>query len=96
MLVRIRFAKGPRLSRKRRKNQRIALALAALLNPAATLAGVVGLWRIAAGWNWAGGFAIRSGVFSHWQAWLGTALLLFLCSRALNRYGRSEDPAQPS
>jgi hypothetical protein len=91
MLVRIRFAKGPQVVKKRRKNRRIAAAVAALLNPAAAMAGVVGVWRIAADLNWAGSFAIRSGFFSHWQVWLGGAILLELCSRALSRYGRSGD-----
>jgi hypothetical protein len=93
MVVRIRFRKGPKVSRKRRKNQKIALAIAALLPPAALCAGVLGLWRIASDLNWAGSFAISSGIFSHWQVWMGGAALLQLCARALNRYGKSGDPA---
>jgi hypothetical protein len=93
MVVRIRFRKGPKVSRKRRKNQRIALAVAALLPPAALCAGVLGLWRIASDLNWAGSFAITNGIFSHWQVWLGAAVFLQLCARALNRYGKSGDPA---
>ncbi len=89
MLVRIRFTKGPRVFKKRRKARRVALAFAALLTPAAAIVGVVGAWRIAADLNWADSFAIPSGFFSHWQVWLGGAVLLELCSRALNRYGKS-------
>jgi hypothetical protein len=93
MVVRIRFQKGPKVTKKGRKNQRVALAIAALLPPAALCAGVLGFWRIASDLNWAGSFAISTGIFSHWQVWLGAAAVLQLCARALNRYGKSSDPA---
>src|SRR5437764_14301998 len=93
MVVRIRFGNGPQVSRRRGKNQRMALAAAALLTPAALSACVLALWRIAADMNWAGSFAIPTGVFSHWQVWLGAAIALQLCSRLLNRYGRGNQPA---
>jgi len=93
MVVRIRFRKGPKVTRKRRKNQRLALAVAALLPPAAFCAGALGLWRIAADLNWTGSFAIPNGIFSHWQVWLGAAVGLQFCARALNRYGKSSDRA---
>ena len=54
---------------------------------------VLALWRIAADLNWTNSFAISSGIFSHWQVWLGAAVALQLCARALNRYGKSGDPA---
>jgi hypothetical protein len=91
MVVRIRFGKGPKVSRKRGKNQRVALAVAALLTPAALTACVLGLWRIAADLNWTNSFAIPTGIFSHWQVWLGAAAGLQLCSRVLNRYGKGGD-----
>jgi len=93
MVVRIRFRTGPKVAKNRGRNRRIALAIAALLPPAAFCAGVLGLWRIAADLNWTGSFAISTGVFSHWQVWLVSAAVLQLCARALNRYGRSSDPA---
>jgi hypothetical protein len=52
------------------------------------VASVLALWRIAADLNFANSFAIASGLFSHWQVWLAAAILLQLCSRVLNRYGR--------
>jgi hypothetical protein len=82
MVVRIRFGKGFKLGRKRQKNKRLALAAA-----------ILAFWRIAADLNWTNSFAISSGVFSHWQVWLGAAVALQLCARALNRYGKSGDPA---
>lgn len=93
MVVRIRFRTGPKVARKRGKNKRVALAVASLMPPAAFCAGVLGLWRLASDLNWTGAFAISTGVFSHWQVWLGAAVFLQLCARVLNRYGRSGDPA---
>jgi hypothetical protein len=93
MLVRIRLGKGPKIIRKREKHRRIALALAAFLTPSAAIAFALGLWRIAADLNWTSRFAIPSGLFSHWQAWLGGAIFLQLCSHLLNRYGRGGDAA---
>lgn len=93
MRVRIRLGKRPPVDRKRAKNRRVAQAIAVLLKPAALVACVLGCWRIASDMNWAGGFAISSGLFSHWQVWLGGAAVLQLCSRALNRYGRGDRTA---
>ena len=89
MVVRIRFGHGPKVGKKGRKNQRFALAVSALLTPAAALAATLAVWRIAADLKWTSSFAIPTGLFSHWQVWLGCAVFLQLCSRALNRYGRS-------
>jgi len=93
MRVRIRFARRTRAATKRRRNQRIALAVAALLTPAAAVAAALALWRIGADLNWANRFAIPSGIFSHWQVWLGAAAGLQFCSRLLNRYGKGRDRA---
>lgn len=94
MVVRIRFGKGRALgNRAVRPNQRLALAAAALLSPAALVASVLAAWRIAADLNFAATFAIPSGLFSHWQVWLGAAAALQLCSRVLNRYGHDRDEA---
>ena len=54
---------------------------------------MLAFWRIAADLNWTSSFAISSGLFSHWQVWLAAAVALQLCARALNRYGKSGDPA---
>lgn len=94
MLVRVRFAKGPKLgSRRTERGKKAALALAALLSPAALLASVLALWRISADLNFTNRFAIASGLFSHWQVWLAAAAFLQLCSRVLNRYGRGGNTA---
>ena len=91
MVVRIRFGRGPRVGVKRRRNQRLALAVASLLTPAAFLTSMLALWRIAADMSWTGSFAISTGVFSHWQVWMGMAAVLQFCSHLLNRYGKSGD-----
>jgi hypothetical protein len=90
MVVRVRFAKGPTLgSRRTDRGKKLALILGALLSPAALVASVLAMWRIAADLNFTNSFAIASGLFSHWQVWLAAAVLLQVCSRVLNWYGRS-------
>lgn len=90
MIVRIRFGKGPQVRRKRRKNQHVALALAALLTPAAVMACVLAFWRITADFKATGQFPIDSGFFSHWQVWFACAALIELCVIVLDRYGKTE------
>ena len=93
MVVRIRFRRGPKLGLKPRTNKRLALVIAALLPPLALASGTLAAWRIAADLKLAGSFAISSGPFSHWQVWMIGALVLAVCSHALNRYGKSGGPA---
>jgi hypothetical protein len=93
MVIRIRFGKGPRIGVRRRKNRRAALVMSALLTPAAAMALALACWRAAADLNWTSSFAISSGLFSHWQAWLGAAALLQAVSRILSRYARNGDAA---
>ena len=90
MVVRIRFGRGPTVTRRKGKNRRVALGVGALLTPAAVMASVLGIWRLAADLKWAGEFGISSGIFSHWQVWLTTAGLLQWGSWALSRYGRGD------
>jgi hypothetical protein len=88
MVVRIRFGKGPTLRQTPAiSHRRFALVAAALLTPGALMASVLAVWRIAADLNFTNRFAIATGLFSHWQVWLGAAAALQLCSRVLNRYG---------
>jgi hypothetical protein len=93
MVVRIRFGRGRKLARNRIRNRSLAIAAGALLTPAALVASVLAVWRIAADLNVANSFAIPSGLFSHWQVWVGAAVGLQLCSRVLNRYGRGRGAA---
>lgn len=88
MKVRIRFERAP-AQRRPGRNRHVALALAALLNPAALMAWVLAFWRLGADLHWTSAFAIPEGVFSHWQVWLGVGLVLFSAGSGLNRYARN-------
>jgi hypothetical protein len=90
MLVRIQLGSSTRVRQKRRKNQHVALAMAALLTPAAVMACILVFWRLAADLNATGQFPIPDGLFSHWQVWLTLAVSLQFCSTMLNRYGKAE------
>ena len=90
MIVRIRLGKGPTIRQERRKNRHVALAVAALLTPAAVMACVLSCWRLAADFQVTNEFPISSGLFSHWQIWFACAAVLQLSSFALNRYGKPE------
>lgn len=87
MRIRIRIGQGPRIQRKEGKNRHLAAGVSALLTPAAVMAGILGVWRICADIGLTGPFAITSGLFSHWQVWLGVAAVLQVLSLALGRYG---------
>ena len=93
MIVRIRFGGGKRVGVKPRKQRRFAAGLAGLLTPAAVLTAAVAAWGIAADLNLTGKFAISTGLFSHWQVWLGAAILLQLCAQLLNRYAKRGETA---
>jgi hypothetical protein len=84
---------GSKIDRRRGKQRRVALAAAAMLTPVAAMFSVLAFWRIAADLNWTNSFAIPSGLFSHWQVWLGGAVLLQACSHFLNRYGKGGETA---
>jgi hypothetical protein len=94
MIVRLRFARGPKVQRKRGKSRQVALALASLLTPAALMTLVLALWRLGTDLGWAGPFAVSSGFFSHWQVWIGVSAGLFVVAAYLNRYGHEGDRAR--
>ena len=94
MIVRIRLSNGPRIRRNRRKNQHLALGLAALLTPAAVMAIVLALWRLSADLRATAEFPISVGLFSHWQVWLAGAAILEFLAVILNRYGNAESRLQ--
>ena len=96
MIVRIRLRYGPRPKRNRRKNTHLALALAALIAPAALMAAALGCWRVAADLNLTGQFPIPNGFFSHWQVWFSLAGVLEGLAIGLNRYGRNDQPLRNS
>ncbi len=60
--------------------------LAALLTPAAVLAGALGAWRIGADPGWTTGFFITNGLLSHWQAWFALAVGVQVSARRLSKW----------
>jgi hypothetical protein len=83
------------LRRTRGENRQLALAFGALLIPASLMAYVLGIWRLASDVGVTNEFAIR-GVFSHWQIWIVTAVVLHVAAGVLSRYGRGGDFHLPS
>ena len=69
--------------------------MASLLVPVAVMASVLGVWRLAADLKMAGDFAIPTGLFSHWQVWIGLGVILHTASIVLNRHGRGGDLELP-
>ena len=55
------------------RRARIAEFGSNLLTLAAISCAALGLWRMGADLDWAGDFAIRNGLLSHWQVWIGAA-----------------------
>jgi hypothetical protein len=94
MIVRIRLSNGPRVRRNYRKNQHLALGLAALLTPVAVMAIVLALWRLSADLRAAGEFPISVGLFSHWQVWITGAAIIEFLAIILSRYGNAEPVLQ--
>ncbi|HEY1756491.1 MAG TPA: hypothetical protein VGG72_13910 [Bryobacteraceae bacterium] len=87
MIVRIRLGTGPPVQRKLGKNRHLALACGALLVPVSLMAYVLGFWRLASDMGFTAEPGI-TGVFGHWQVWIGAAVLLHAASSSLNHYGR--------
>lgn len=73
----------------RRPNRQVALAIGALLTPAAVMACALGFWRLAADLRWTSNFAISDGFFSHWQVWIAGGAVLEVAAIALDRYGKA-------
>lgn len=91
MQLRIRLKRGPGMRANTSVDRRVALALGALLTPAALMAFALAFWRFGADMQWTGRFAIDEGLFSHWQVWTAMGITLEICAIALNRYGRGGD-----
>jgi hypothetical protein len=89
MVVKVRFGRGPVVSRRKGKNSRIAMLSASLLTLLAISCASLGAWRIGADLDWAGPFVFQSGLRSHWQVWMGAAAGVQYASWKLTRYARS-------
>jgi hypothetical protein len=94
MTVRIRFRRGRPLQRKAGKNRSVASALGALLGPAALMPYALGLWGLASDLGLTREFGL-TGIFSHWQVWIGMGVIVHVAAVSLNRYGRGGELEVP-
>jgi hypothetical protein len=74
MVVKIRFGRGPVVTRRKGKNARIALLAASFLTLIAICFTALGLWRLGQDVDISGGFVFTDGIFSHWQVWIFAAV----------------------
>ncbi len=87
MVVRIRLARGGGREREVHAGSALLVGTAALMQPAAVMAGDLAVWRFGADLQWTSEFAISSGLLSHWQVWLAIFLGLESAAIVLNRVG---------
>lgn len=86
MVVKVRFARGPMVSRRKGKNSRIATLASSLLTMVSLSCAALGLWRVGTDLDWAGGFVFSDGFLSHWQVWVGIAAAVQYVAWRLTRY----------
>ena len=89
MLVKIRFGRGPVVTRRAGKNSGIARLSSSLLAMASVSCASLGLWRVGTDLDVAGKFVIEDGLFSHWQVWIGGAIAAQYASWRLSRYAKN-------
>ena len=99
MVVKIRFGRGPVVTRRKGKNSRIATLAASLLTLLSISCASLGMWRMGTDLEWAGDFVFPQGFLSHWQVWVGAAIAIQYLAWRLTRYARTtvaEEPAAAS
>jgi hypothetical protein len=88
MVVRIRFGRGPVVTRRKGKNSRIALLASSLLTLISICLLSLGIWRLCQDVNLAGDFIFADGFLSHWQVWIAAAALTQYSCWRLSQYAR--------
>jgi hypothetical protein len=74
MVVKIRFGHGSVVARRKGKNKRIALLVAAFFTMVAICCASLGMWRFSQDIGLASGdFVFQDGLLSHWQVWFAAA-----------------------
>jgi hypothetical protein len=95
MVVKIRFARGTIVTRRKGKNSWAAILAASLLTLVSISFASLGLWRLGTDLNWAGEFVFPDGFLSHWQVWIGAAIgIQYACWR-LTRYAKAARTPKP-
>jgi hypothetical protein len=89
MVVKIRFGRGPLVTRRKGKNSRIAILAASLLTLVAICLASLGVWKFCQDAGLAGDFVFADGFLSHWQVWIGSATLVQYACWRLTRYART-------
>jgi hypothetical protein len=92
MVVKIRFGRGPVVTRRKGKNSRIATLAASVLTLVSLSCASLGMWRIGTDLGWAGDFVFPQGFLSHWQVWAGAAVAIQYSAWKLTRYARIYTP----
>ena len=95
MVVKIRFGRGPVISRRRGKNSKIATFAASLLTLVSISCASLGLWRIGTDLAWTADFVFSDGLLSHWQIWIGAAVAIQYAAWRLNRYAKQALAPEP-
>ena len=91
MVVRIRLGRGRTMEHRDRTSSRAARLAASLFTLIAICLASFGAWRVAEDLGWAGDFIIAEGLFSHWQVWIGGAILLQWAALRLLSYARATE-----
>jgi hypothetical protein len=73
----------------------VASASVLVLTPVALLAGVLGVWRLAADPGWTNGFFIAEGVLSRYQLWFAVSIGAQMSALVLNRWVASQRSVVP-
>ena len=94
MVVKVRFGRGPVITRRKGKNSRIARLAASLLTLVSISCASLGLWRVGTDLDWAGGFVFPQGFLSHWQVWIGAAAAVQYAAWRLTRYAGASVPQE--
>lgn len=88
MVVKIRFARGPFVTRRKGKNSRIALLGGSILTLGSICLSSLGIWRLCQDLDIAEDFIFQDGFLSHWQVWIGSAVAMQYGCWRLTKYAK--------
>src|SRR4051794_39710942 len=89
MVVKIRFGRGPVVTRRKGKNSGIAMLSASMMTMVSICFASLGFWRLAQDVELTGGFLYTEGLLSHWQVWLFAAGTTQYGAWRLTRYAKT-------